>query len=312
MSLIKLNEIITGDKILTLCDYIIITPDSYNFHKNILNYVNPNNLIVINDFTNIEIVKKINYFFLNTNKNHIKLFIYNYIVDDFIKYILDYLDKSLSFTIYLHNGDTTFGNNDLHKKLILNPLIKNIYAQNLNYPEDNSKLKLLPIGIANSMWGHGDLSILYDIILKNNIKNKNIYINLTLSTYKYREQVYNYLIKYNIKLNNKKSFNCYLEELSEYRFCLCVRGNGIDTHRFYECLYLKVIPVIINNSNTDMNNFIHYLNKLNLPFIEIKDELLDTIINKYFLTNFFNEDTYNKIMNNYPNYMEKIKLDFYK
>ncbi len=58
MCLIKINEIITGDKVLTLCDYIIITPDTYNCHKNILNFVNFNNLIIINDFTNIEILKK--------------------------------------------------------------------------------------------------------------------------------------------------------------------------------------------------------------------------------------------------------------
>ncbi len=31
---------------------------------------------------------------------------------------------------------------------------------------------------------------------------------MTLSTYKYREEVYNYLIKYNIKFNNKNEILC--------------------------------------------------------------------------------------------------------
>lgn len=307
----NLNEIITGDKILTLCDFIIITPDSYNSHKNILNFINYENLIFIHDFNNINI-DDINSILKKSNKNHIKLFIYNYLINDFIKFILEHLDKNLTFTIYLHNGDEIFGNKDLHEKLIFNPQIKKIYAQNLNYFEDNSKLKLLPIGIANSMWAHGNLPAIYDIMVKDNKKNKNVYINLATHTFKYREEVYKYLNKYNIETFNNRSYDVYLNELAEHRFCLCVRGNGIDTHRFYESLCLKVIPIIINNSSTNMNNFVNYLKKLNIPFFEITEEDLNMIVNKYFLTDFFNQDFYNNIMNKYPDYTQNLKLDFYK
>ncbi len=37
----------------------------------------------------------------------------------------------------------------------------------------------------------------------------------------------------------------YLKSLSTHKFCLCPRGNGIDTHRFWEAQYLDVIPIII-------------------------------------------------------------------
>jgi hypothetical protein len=66
-------------------------------------------------------------------------------------------------------------------------------------------------------------------------------------------------------------YNQYLEQLAEHRFCLCVRGNGLDTHRFWESLYLKVIPIVINNHITQLNKFLLYLRQLNVPFIEIKD-----------------------------------------
>ncbi len=307
----NLNEIISGDRILSLCDFVIIIPSTFNFHKNILNFVNYENLIFIHDFNNINI-NDINSTLKKSNKTHINLFIYNYLIDDFIKFVLEHLDKNLTFTIYLHNGDETFGHKNLHENLIFNPQIKKIYAQNLNYYQDNAKLKLLPIGIANSMWEHGNLPLLYDIMIKDNKKNKNVYINLNTQTFKYRAEVYKYLNQYNIETINNRSNHDYLKDLAEHRFCLCVRGNGIDTHRFYESLCLKVIPIIINNSSTDMNSFVNYLKKLNIPFFEITEEDLDTIINKYFLTDFFNQDFYNNIMNKYPDYMQNLKLDFYK
>ncbi len=104
----NLNEIISGDRILSLCDFVIIIPSTFNFHKNILNFVNYENLIFIHDFNNINI-NDINSTLKKSNKTHINLFIYNYLIDDFIKFILEHLDKNLTFTIYLHNGDGTFG-----------------------------------------------------------------------------------------------------------------------------------------------------------------------------------------------------------
>ena len=39
-------------------------------------------------------------------------------------------------------------------------------------------------------------------------------------------------------------FSRYLTALSKSMFCICPRGNGIDTHRFWESLYMGCIPVI--------------------------------------------------------------------
>ena len=35
----------------------------------------------------------------------------------------------------------------------------------------------------------------------------------------------------------------YIRELQEHKFCLCPQGNGPDSYRFWECLYLGIIPV---------------------------------------------------------------------
>ena len=37
----------------------------------------------------------------------------------------------------------------------------------------------------------------------------------------------------------------YIETLRRHKFCICPRGNGIDTHRIWEALYLGCVPVIV-------------------------------------------------------------------
>jgi len=39
----------------------------------------------------------------------------------------------------------------------------------------------------------------------------------------------------------------FLCEMTEHRFVLCPRGNGIDTHRMWEALYSKTIPVTLRH-----------------------------------------------------------------
>lgn len=62
-------------------------------------------------------------------------------------------------------------------------------------------------------------------------------------------------------------------------------------HRDYESLYLGVIPVIINNKFTNMNNHVQYMRSLNFPFYEIRTESLDR-----FSDEFFDETLYKKII----------------
>jgi hypothetical protein len=42
-------------------------------------------------------------------------------------------------------------------------------------------------------------------------------------------------------------FLSYLHDLRNMEFVLCPRGNGIDTHRFWEALYSGCIPVVIDS-----------------------------------------------------------------
>jgi hypothetical protein len=314
LSDIEFNDIISGDRILSLCDFVLLTRPIYEFHKNIEKYAK--DIILIRDYNNINGQLLNNYFRNHCKKqktNVVKLFIYTHMLDEFQKFVLPILDKSIDYHLYLHNSDHAF--TDKHNDILKNDHIKKIYAQNLDYSSESNKLTLLPIGIANSMWKHGDLLELYKT--KSEIyrekKYKSIYVNINPNTYFYRKSVLDKIIeKGQLTIATNKPYTQYLQELAQHRFCLCIRGNGIDTHRFWESLYLGVIPVIINNKTTKSDNFVKYLRKLKIPFYEITENDLDEMFEKY-TDNFFNAELYSKLNNESCIYnIQSLKLSFYK
>lgn len=57
----------------------------------------------------------------------------------------------------------------------------------------------------------------------------------------------------------------YFELLKKYRFVLCLEGNGFDTHRIWESLYLGVFPVVLST------NWSRNLTDLALPILVVDE-----------------------------------------
>lgn len=299
---LKLNDIISGDRVIELCDFVISIKDILDYHKNIDKFISIDKIILIKNFNDIN-YKALNKFIKELGKKQIKIFIYTHLLNKLLEIgFFDNLDHSYEYILYIHNSDHVFDNS--YKTLIDKPHIKFVYAQNINMDFDYSdKTRLLPIGLANSMWPHGDTIQLYNVMKNTYLynKSKNIYININPNTYGYRLNVLNKLKELDYQLSKSKPYIDYLNELSQYYFCLCVRGNGIDTHRFWEALYLGVIPVIINNEETNCDNYVKYLNALDIPFYEINN--IELFENK----DFFNELLYSKIISKHKTSLGNLK-----
>ena len=87
-------------------------------------------------------------------------------------------------------------------------------------------------------------------------------------------------------------FKDYLYKLSKSKYCICPRGYGLDTHRLWECLYLKVIPIVDRNCVTEYHE--------NLGLLIVDDW---NLITESFLIN--NYDKYYKNLN-------ILTMDFYE
>jgi hypothetical protein len=45
-------------------------------------------------------------------------------------------------------------------------------------------------------------------------------------------------------VQNGNGYDEYIHDLCTHKYCLCPQGNGTDTHRLWEALYLRCIPVV--------------------------------------------------------------------
>lgn len=311
----QFNDIITGDRVVALADFVILTKDIYDFHKNIQHFAKE--VIIVKDFLNVNMTRLNNYFEEHCSKgntNTIKLHVYTHLLTDFIQHILDNLNPSFQYVLYTHNSDHSFDAS--HQRLLDSRVIARIYAQNIDYPTYNNKLHFLPIGLANSMWRHGDVATLYTNMRKcyTNAKTKSLYVNINPSTFGYRRTVLDVIRQSQLyPLTESKDYPGYLEDLSHHRFCLCLRGNGLDTHRFWEALYLGVVPVIINNKSTHTRNFVSYLKYTNIPFVEIGCDNLNNMVEQY-PESFFSQDMYTRVMRSSgssPFNLDQLKIGTY-
>ena len=85
--------------------------------------------------------------------------------------------------------------------------------------------------------------------------------------------------------------------LSEYKFCICPEGNGVDSHRLWEAIYLKTIPIVIKSEFTQI------LEKNGIPIIVIDtwDDFDETKL--IYNTALFENENYQKIINFRTDYL---------
>lgn len=126
------------------------------------------------------------------------------------------------------------------------------YAQNVNI-KDN-RIVSIPIGLENSRWYPEKKMKMMGIIKRPKRYKNMIYINHNVSTnpakraalYDMFEGVPYATVERGM---NGQSIDHYLQMIYNHPFVICPEGNGIDTHRTWECLYMNTIPIEKRNIN---------------------------------------------------------------
>ena len=191
--------------------------------------IDPNNPIFSKELKTINELKDID--------NYDTLFVFTHDLEEFYLKFKDSLDNKILIS---HNsdGEITYTENvKLH--LAQNTLIK------------NKNLIAIPISIENTQWfDHSIFHRIRKLCLK---KTKDIYFNFTINTHHTRLECFEKL-KNEIPWIERTDKENFYKELAIHKYAICPRGNGLDTHRIWECLYLDVIPIIIEPDDVKIYN----------------------------------------------------------
>lgn len=225
------SEAMRLEDIQNSCDYTIV--------KHIDQFYNPfiKNHVIVYETIDIQ-------FFDQLTSS--RVFILSDCFYDFITYLRK---KSIYVhidTLYVGNGDVNF-NNVLSDHLTWNKA----YFQNLTQEVQNTFI--LPIMLENRMWDkyRGIKTHIVDQLYKKNDYFLSINVNTNPLERLMVEKFYNSMGIANIQYDKQE----YYKKLAKSRYHSCPEGNGHDTHRFWECLYHKCIPIVRRTP------FIELLNK---------------------------------------------------
>ena len=156
-----MSEYISGEKLQQLCDVYCGTHHDLNRNPIIASQINKHMYIdnLYSEWNNPTLI-----------------FCYSCALSTFLSKINLFKNK---FILVSHNEDTNI--TDEYRELANSPLVVCWYAQNIMIL--HPKLHLLPIGIANSMWPHGDVNNFINTnnsINTNNMKENKIYFYFSI------------------------------------------------------------------------------------------------------------------------------------
>jgi len=271
-----MEEYISGERISKLCDVCIYDRNELRIRPFVKDYCNK----IIYAYESItketvDVVNSCKIFFCKSD-----------CIGFFCKNILPLINSK--FVFVTHNSSLTVGNN---KDILNSKFLIRWYGQNMI---PHVKSEGIPLGIANSGWKHGNLSI----IEKNHMNNKTdlLYVNFSIGTNtKKRTEVLQKLEKNGFNMTESCDFNDYIEQLSLHKFCISPPGNGVDCHRIWESLYVGCIPIV------EKDPLLYpYFKDMRILFIDDFNIITEEYLN----------EVYNKMTQCYNN--DKLKLSYWK
>ncbi len=184
----------------------------------------------------------------NINIKKIKTNDIIFLNSDLIEIFFKFYDKKINsrYILITHNSDRNVGEEEISY------ISKNVihwFAQNLVI-EEQENVSFIPIGLENlRRLKHGRKKW-----FKNVHGNKSKFILSSFDIYtNYQKRSLTKEELSEIDIVDTKYFDStkeYYENLNNYMFAICPEGNGVDTHRIWESLILKVMPVVVLNSFT--------------------------------------------------------------
>lgn len=153
------------------------------------------------------------------------------------------------FIVVTHNSDV-----NIDDKYEAPDNVIRWFSQNVNVYKDY--LDSLPIGLENDMWfpGINKKQQMQDKLTDSRHYHNLVYMNHNIATNPSKREYPYQVLEHKSWVTSDRGangydFGTYIDNIYNHLFVICPEGNGIDTHRIWECLYMGVIPIVENNIN---------------------------------------------------------------
>lgn len=167
------------------------------------------------------------------------VFLANHAVEAFIS---DYSGFLRPKVLIVGDGDRDWSTFDFPELAY----VRKVFIQNSSIPNDQ-RFKCLPIGIENRKYGRNGMPYNFLKFYTLREKSQGIFFGPLNKTHQVRENLVNLdlsKISNLERLRERISSIEYAARSSKWSHVLAPRGNGKDTHRFWETLYRGSIPVV--------------------------------------------------------------------
>lgn len=181
--------------------------------------------------------------------------------------LYDIYDLTSSPVIVTGYSDYPIGHHEQH--ILESTKVSKWFANNVDFL--HPKLVSVPLGIPNEIElpTYGNTRAIFKAAQEPKVVKNLAYMNFRIETCP-RERQYvfekfsteTWVTVGNIDTSSE-GHERYIRDIRAHKFCICPRGNGVDCHRIWECLYLGTIPICIKHVSLEQFS--------NLPILFIDD-----------------------------------------
>jgi hypothetical protein len=228
------SEFINGERFQELADMYLGTADDFLYNPRIFEQMEKHQILedIDSDFDNPPI-----------------LFLYAHLLKSFEQKIKFFANP---FTLITHNSDYNLTNSDpVVQKILESDNLVCWWGQNLCFI--HPKMRFLPIGLANTMWDHGKIENFMGVSTD---KTEDIYFNFNIYTNREKRELCYNVLKPQLPFLPMLPVDQNINRLAKYKWCICPEGNGVDTHRLWEAMYLGCVPIVLKSPFID--TLMHY------------------------------------------------------
>lgn len=252
---VEVSDFVTGERVLALCDMAFFRRDYVEAFPTLKKQTH--RLV----FVGTRVDEQLQHHIDESSIFFTKLDTVEYFITEILPVI------SREFVLVTHISDFTSG---LNKEVLKNPNLIRWYGCNMT---PHPKVRAIPLGLENAeMWGRTDFLQIKQARLNAKVKNLYVYFNVDTNV-PVREKALRSLQNNGFKNNVRTTWPRYIDDLSRHKFCASPEGNGIDTHRMWECLYLEVVPVVVK-----VPELYHWYSELPILWVSSFDEVTEAFL----------------------------------